>query len=65
MDWKEFRATVVQGIGVVLYLGGVLMGENLSAPAAGAGLFLLAYTYKVDWRTRERLRTLEERLAQA
>jgi hypothetical protein len=55
---------VVQGVGIVLFMGGSVIGDRLSTPAAGACLFLLAYIYKVDWRTRERLRNLEERLAQ-
>jgi hypothetical protein len=63
MKWKEIYATAVQAIGVVVYLGGVLVGDRLSAPAAGACLFLLAYIYKVDWRLRQRLTTLEQRLA--
>jgi hypothetical protein len=63
MDWKEIKATVVQGVGIVLFMGGSLVGDRLSTPAAGACLFLLAYVYKVDWRTRQRLTTLERRLA--
>jgi hypothetical protein len=63
MNWKEIRATVVQAVGIVWFMGGSIAGDHLSAPAAGACLFLLAYIYKVDWRTRQRLMTLEQRLA--
>jgi hypothetical protein len=60
MDWKEIRATVLQGVGVVWFIGGSVVGDRLSAPAAGVCLFLLAYIYKVDWRIRQRLTRLEQ-----